>query len=84
MEKQFPNGFTSWSETHHEVVSAITQNAIQDVSTGVVNERIVSQGQGGLYELGEELTDEFEKLYEGKEWDGEFYDAIEAFLKLRL
>lgn len=77
--KKFPNGFQSWQETHFEVVQAITL-VPEDAWNRVTNTRAM-QGTGGLYELAEELTDEFEKLHEGKNWDGEFFDAIEEFLQ---
>lgn len=86
MEKQFPNGFTSWQETHYEVVSAIERswNAMGESDSQVVSERQLAQGHGGLYELAEELTDEFEALNAGREWDGEFFDEIEVFLDRKL
>lgn len=39
-----------------------------------------NSGTGGIYELGEQWTDEFEELNKGREWDGEFFDELEAFL----
>jgi hypothetical protein len=41
-------------------------------------------GTGGLYELAEELTDKFEIQNAGVEWDGEYFDAIELFIKTEL
>lgn len=78
MEKQFPNGFTSWMETHHEVVEHLTLLAY--VENSKVWKRIEEQGRGGLYELAEELTDKFEAENKGKEWDGDYYEAIQDFL----
>lgn len=83
-EKNFPNGFTSWQETHYEVVQAITFIAQQDEPYGIVEERREAQGHGGLYELARELTDAFEKEHEEYEWDGEFFDTIEAWLDEKL
>lgn len=77
MSKRFPNGFTSWMETHHEVVEFVTLNADE----GELRRRRHLQGTGGIYELAEEWTDEFEKLHEGRQWDGEFYDEIQKFLE---
>jgi hypothetical protein len=82
--KYFPNGFTSWQETHFEVVSEITKNLRVDKPTGLVFKTMMEKGTGGLYELAEELTDEFELLNEGREWDGEFFDEIEEFLTEKL
>jgi hypothetical protein len=79
--KRFPNGFTSWMETHHEVVEFITLvlNERGQIN-GVVGEVQDSQGTGGLYELAEQWTDEFEKKNKGREWDGEFFDEVGEFL----
>jgi len=81
---EFVNGFESWHETHFEVVQAITIEHIKNEPKGLVKERHDAQGHGGLYELAVELTDEFEKLNEGREWDGEYFDEIEKFLKKKL
>jgi len=83
-DKKFPNGFESYLETHFECVQAITTEWLKHKPTGVVAERHDAQGHGGLYELAEELADEFETLNEGKEWDGNFYDEIYEFLHEKL
>ena len=83
-DTKFPNGFESWQETHFEVVQAITIEYMKDNPRGVVKERHDSQGHGGLYELAEELTNEFEELNKGREWDGEFFDEIQDFLNSKL
>lgn len=81
---KFPNGYTSWHETHYEIVAEIERISNLDEPFGVVIERQEAQGHCGLYELAQELTDEFEMLFEGKEWDGEFFDEMEKFLKQKL
>lgn len=75
------NGTTAWIETHFEVVRFITQN---EDSFPTIQNILEEKGTGGLYELSEDLTDEFETSYEGKEWDGEFFDEIEEFLLNKL
>lgn len=82
-EDKFPNGLTSWIETHHEIVSAIAltpedaHNKVSDVEA--------TMGTGGLYELAEKLTDKFEQEHKGKEWgiddDTQYFDAIAEFLE---
>lgn len=74
----FPNGFESWAETHHEIVAAITVciNTESSLPWQVVQE----QGKGGLYTLGIELAHEFEREFEGRAWDGEFFDVIEEWI----
>lgn len=79
--KKFPNGLIFWIETHHEVVSFIAIELHKDKTDfKVINERYEAQGTGGMYELAEELTDKFEKMNKGREWNGEFFDEIENFL----
>jgi hypothetical protein len=83
--KEFPNGFASWQETHYEVVAAITSIALDDDNKdNLVYKTYREDGLGGLYELAEDLTDEFELLNKDREWDGEFFDEIERFLDEKL
>lgn len=77
--KNFPNGFTDWTETHFEIVRAISNELQKDYMTGEVKRVYEMQGIGGLYELAEQLTDEFEEMNKGREWDGEYLDAIQQF-----
>ena len=90
-KNNFPNGFESWMETHHEIVSAMTQellswNNIPDDKrkSKIMSRLYYEQGTGAMYELAQELTDEFEKEYQGVEWDGEFFDEIEKFIEQKL
>lgn len=82
-EKHFPNGFTTWIETFYEIVSAIERERGHD--SGPWSPRLIAinetQGTGGFYELAEDLTDKFEALHEGREWDGEFFDTVEEFIE---
>jgi hypothetical protein len=79
--KEFPNGFSSWQETHFEVVTYLTQRL--DYSGSISNLEREEGGLGRLYELAEDITDEFELKYEGKEWDGDYLDTIDEFLKTK-
>lgn len=81
--KQFENGFASWQETHFEVVDYITSIRRADKITGLIAKVQESQGTGGLYELAEKWTNEFELLNKDRVWDGEFYDEIENFCKTK-
>jgi len=79
-QKDFPNGFENWAETHHIIVQEITK---AEDGGGQVDLIENTQGMGGLWILGQELTDEFEKLNEGVAWgeDGrEYFDELWAFL----
>lgn len=85
---EFPNGFTSWQETHYEIVQAMTEQLLKENDESIVTERQDEQGHGGLYELAEQLTNEFELKYKGYSWgftkdeNGnpiEYFDTIEKF-----
>jgi hypothetical protein len=73
---KFPNGVTSYLETHFEIVSHIERNWESNKHLLVIQQQ---QGHGGFYELAEEITDAFELKNKGREWDGEFFDEIEEF-----
>lgn len=81
---KFPNGFSSWRETHYEVVAAISQIARQDFPDGRVQEVEERYGIGGLYDLANDLTDNFERNYVGNIGDGDFFDTVENFLEKEL
>lgn len=76
--KEFVNGFTNWVETHHEIVDYLTRTV--ETPGSMSHDAREAQGTGGLWELGEDLTNEFETKYADRDWDGEFYDTIEEFL----
>lgn len=85
-QKQFPNGFTSWMETHYEVVAFIENhlNLPSSMQRGsFISGVLEQQGHGGLYELAEMWTDEFENKNVDTEWDGDFFDSLEEFLSDR-
>lgn len=84
MEKQFPNGFTSWAETHHEIVSAVTLVIERGRITSELEEIQLMSGHFGITEFCIDLASEFEELNRGREWDGEFYEEIESFINQKI
>jgi hypothetical protein len=87
-KKVFPNGFTSWMETHYEIVQAITLKLSDEdmEEDSALYELLEEQGTGGMYELSEKLTDAFELEYEGAIWGEklDYYDTLEHFLDQKL
>jgi len=87
--KHFPNGFRSWMETHHEMVTMITatldrwKGDDEEIEGSKTLELYSENGSAQMYDYAEQLTDEFEKLHEGREWDGEFFDECETFFQLK-
>jgi len=75
-------GIPSWLETYFEVVYAIA--SYLDISGSAAYCIRQQKGIGGLYELAEDLADEFERLHAGRQWDGEFFEEIDRFLYERL
>ena len=80
---KFPNGFTSWNETHFEIVSMLTLEYKRN-ENGAIGKFNEDYGTGGLYEIAEEWTDEFEELNKDRKWDGEFFNEIESFFAKKL
>lgn len=81
---RFPNGFDSWQETHCEICFAIGIEANKQDPSGMVEQVREADGMGGLWELAKDLTDEFEKTNADREWDGEWIDTIDEFIKSKL
>ena len=83
------NGFRSWAETHHEIVTIINYQIDRDVKIfgqmpRLLDEIISTEGTGGIYDLCFELTNEFEKIHEGKVWDGDWLDAVIEFVNEKI
>lgn len=79
--KDFPNGFTSWIETYFEFVNLINLNS----ESKFVNSRRQTQGIGGIYELAEELTDEYEKFFEDEDYaEIDFFDTITKYFETKM
>lgn len=93
-EKKFPNGFQSWQETHFEVSVAFkdkleiwSQLGLDVKPSNIVEEAQEGGGRAEVCSLAVELTDEFEKKYEGVKWGEEeldFFDTIDDFLREKL
>lgn len=81
---KMPNDFDSWHETHYEVCIAIGAIANKNFPHGIVGRTIEENATGGMYELAKTLTDEFEAMNDGREWDGEYFDEINEFLEEKL
>lgn len=83
-DNHFPNGFTSWRETFFDVVTRITLIIDNELPSKIVHLIMEMEGRGGLYDLAESLTDEFEEIHRGRQWDGEYVETVEMFLDDRL
>jgi hypothetical protein len=70
---------TEYLEIYFEIVVRIGQDITKPYNN-VANQRYEAQGRGGLYELAQELTDEFQEKFKDHQWDGDFFDEIESFL----
>jgi hypothetical protein len=83
---EFPNGFTSWHESHYEIVNAIAIECRKVEPCELVAETISRYGSKGLYEVARELTNQFEYRYLGIEWgiEIEFEEEMQTFIKIKL
>jgi hypothetical protein len=79
-----PKGFRDWAETHHEMVCTIHALIDNDTIPYRIQKILDTEGFGGLYDLGIELTNEFCNTYENRVWDGDWVDTIIEFTNLKL
>ena len=77
--KTFENGFDSWYETFFEITTYIQREMDKSSPNCHVEIIVEMHGTGGLPRLAHVWTEEFEKMYAGREWDGDYYDTIEDF-----
>lgn len=79
------NGFRSWAETHHEVVSAIAREMAKDQPCRTLASVYEAYGTAELYDMAIVWTNEFEKEFATESWDVlDFYEEIEAFMASKL
>ncbi len=84
---RFPNGVINYLETHHEVVAFIShyetkanfESSPSQKRTTAIDKAREAGGTCEVYTLARTWTNEFEVKNKGREWDGEFFDEIEAF-----
>lgn len=77
----------AWLETHFEVVDAIATATMDETwEYTMCAELGDSEGYNRtmLYDLSIQWTDEFEKLHEGREWDGEWMEEVWKFMENKL
>jgi hypothetical protein len=80
------NGFRSWAETHHEIVTIVTYqlDEIYGQRPSLLDEIMSTEGTSGLYDLCIDLTTEFESINEGRVWDGDWLDAVIEFVQEKI
>lgn len=78
-DKQFPDGFSSFIETHNEICAMWA--LAYERKNSKLEEYMESNGTGGMYDCCEVWAFEFENLNKGRQWDGEFFEEIELFFE---
>jgi hypothetical protein len=78
------HGFRDWAETHHEVVCTIHALIDNETIPSRLQNILDTEGTGGLYDLGIDLTNDFENTYVGRVWDGDWIDTIIDFVNEKL
>jgi hypothetical protein len=83
------DAFRGWAETHHEIVTIINYQINRDLDIfgdmpNLLDEILSTEGTSGIYDLCFELTNEFEKIHEGRLWDGDWLDAVIEFVQEKI
>lgn len=86
VRRRFTNGFRSWMETHHEIVAHIHQELSKPEEEWSPQFSLIGamEGRAGFYDISEMWANEFELKNYGREWDGEFFDEIDEFVKKKI
>lgn len=76
-----------WLETYYEIVDCIgkammDENWSFDMCQDLKDFEYC--GRPALYEIAIGWTDEFERIYEGREWDGDWLDTLWQFMDKKL
>jgi len=74
---ELPNTLHDWAETHFQVVQFITDNP----DARLIKTICKAHGEGGLMELAVTLADLFQNGFNGAQWDGQWYDVLDAFFE---
>lgn len=79
MSTNISNSMTSFTHTLIEF-TLLAGNDLSVFSRGPRICQVYEEGgRGALYDTLLELTTSFETMYEGFEWDGEFFDAVDQY-----
>lgn len=78
-KKTFPNGFQSWQETYYKVVEHLSHS---DENPECAAYFAASEGgTGRLFELAEQIADDFELCHQGETWEEkDYFDTLQSFL----
>lgn len=81
-EFKIPKLNIDYLEVHHDIVAQVTLWEEQSNEGTLILKAREERGQGGIYELCQEWTDEFQEKYKDVIWgeEQEYYETIEEFL----
>lgn len=75
-------------ETHYQVVSEIEYIALGNYPSSEKLQEYRSEngmgGMGGMWMLAKAITDDFQTLHRGREWDGEWLEELEKYVHFRI
>lgn len=68
-----------WTDTHFQIVAEITQK--HPNSNGLIKRTFGNDGRCGLWDLAEQLTDEFQTIHKEEKWiKKDYYETLNEFL----
>lgn len=81
-EFKIPELNIDYLEVHHDIVAQVTLWEEKSNEGALISKAREERGQGGIYELCQEWTDEFQEVYGDIRWGEnlEYYEVIEQFL----
>jgi len=74
----------SFLETHYRISEILAWENNLDKPCELIEETQAKEGMYGIYQLAKEYTIDFQQLHKNREWDGEFLDVVDDFMKEKL
>ena len=68
-----------WAETHYEVIERL-----QESEHPAIEQRENERGRGGMWELAFEITQAFVDQHQDRDWNGDWFDTLDAFVPRHL
>lgn len=80
MEKVFPSGVSSYLETFYEISIFVHEALSNPDDENLATTTMTQKGTGGIYELVEDLTDQFENANSNNIDESDFFETLFDFL----
>lgn len=75
---------TEWLGTFYEVAAYISSATRTEQWPAILKQKYENHGKAGIYALAMKWTNEFERKYKGRKWNGDWNETMWEFMNERL